>query len=63
MSRRLGLQRDPLRSSALGILAEDPTDRHIELCRKLGARTYLSGRGAGAYNEPARFEAAGIRLG
>jgi len=62
MLRALGIDRELVRSSSLGVEAGDPTDRHLALCRAVGARTYLSGRGAQAYNDPARFEAAGIAL-
>jgi len=58
----LGIGRDLVRSSSLGVEAGDPTDRHIALCRAVGAKTYLSGQGAAAYNDAARFEAAGIAL-
>ena len=51
-----------VRSSEFGLGDLDPTDRHIEFCRRLGAKTYLSGRGASAYNDPGRFRAAGIAL-
>ncbi len=51
-----------VRSSTLGIAAADPTERHIALCRKLGAKSYLSGLGASAYNEEGRFREAGIAL-
>ena len=54
--------RDPVRASTLKVEATDPTERHIELCRAVGAKTYLSGQGAHAYNDAARFEAAGIAL-
>jgi hypothetical protein len=58
----LGIERDLPRASSLAAEAGDPTDRHIALCRAVGAKTYLSGQGARAYNDPARFEAAGIAL-
>lgn len=38
------------------------TDRIIEICRKLGADTYLSGSGGKDYLEEEKFQAAGIRL-
>lgn len=38
------------------------TDRVIEICRKLKARTYLSGIGGGDYLEEEKFVKAGIKL-
>ena len=58
----LGIGRDPARSSSMKVEAGDPTDRHIALCRAVGAKTYLSGQGAASYNDAKRFEAAGIAL-
>jgi hypothetical protein len=58
----LGIGTEMVRSSTLNLGALDPTDRHIALCRILGATTYLSGQGATAYNDEARFRDAGIAL-
>ena len=58
----LGIERDLVRSSSLGVAAGDPTERHLALCGAVGAKSYLSGQGAQAYNDPARFAAAGIAL-
>ncbi|MGE3510864.1 MAG: WbqC family protein [Vicinamibacterales bacterium] len=38
------------------------TERLIEICRQVGATTYVSGPAARAYINPALFEAAGIGL-
>ena len=38
------------------------TDKIVNICRKLGADTYLSGRGAREYLEGSKFEANGIKL-
>ncbi len=38
------------------------TDRIIQICRRLGADTYLSGTGGKNYLEERRFNEAGIRL-
>ncbi|HEU4395498.1 MAG TPA: WbqC family protein [Planctomycetota bacterium] len=54
--------RDPVRASSLEVEGGDATDRHIALCRAVGAKTYLSGQGAQAYNDRVKFEAAGIAL-
>ncbi len=60
--RSFGATAEVVRSSTLGVAAADPTERHIALCRRLGAKTYLSGQGASAYNEEGRFKEAGIAL-
>lgn len=40
----------------------NPTQRLIEICRRVGADTYLSGAGGHNYLAPAEFEKAGIKL-
>jgi hypothetical protein len=50
------------RACGVRLPATDPTERHIALCRALGARTYLSGRGAEAYNDLEQFRRADIEL-
>lgn len=58
----LGIDTPLLRSSALG-LQGDKTDRIIDMCKKVGADVYLSGRGGShEYLELDKFERAGIRL-
>ena len=47
--------------SELGIHAE-ATDRIIEICKKTGADTYLSGAGGKAYLEEEKFGPSGIKL-
>jgi hypothetical protein len=42
--------------------SRDATDRLIEMCRVLGATTYLAGAGAADYMDLSRFRASGIRL-
>jgi len=49
-------------ASTLTITAGDPTERLIELCRAVGADTYLAGRDGARYMDAARFAAAGIRV-
>ena len=52
----------PLRfSSALGVESRK-TDRIVEICRRLGATTYISGTGARDYLDHAPFREAGIEL-
>jgi hypothetical protein len=57
----IGVLTKMVRQSELGI--EAPKEQlPIELCQALGADVYLSGTGAREYNEPERFETAGIEL-
>jgi hypothetical protein len=58
----LDVERPLVRSCSLGVAVPDATTRLVEICRKIGGRTYISGRGAAAYNEPKRFREAGIAL-
>ena len=50
----------PLRLSSEMRLPEEPTERLIEICRAVGATSYLAGAGAAGYMDLAKFEAAGI---
>lgn len=43
-------------------LADDRTQRLVEICLAVGANEYLTGPAAKAYMEEERFEAAGIRV-
>lgn len=43
-------------------LREDPTDRLIDICKVLGADTYLAGQGGADYMDMARFEKNGLKL-
>lgn len=38
------------------------SERNLEICRYLGARTYVSGYGARDYNDEQAFAAAGVKL-
>jgi hypothetical protein len=58
----LGIGTRVVRASDLGPRGERGNLGNLELCRRLGAATYLSGSGARAYNDPAPFAAAGIDL-
>jgi hypothetical protein len=58
----LGLRRDWVRSSDLGVAAGDPTERLVAICGRLGGRTYLSGKGGAAYHDEGRFREAGIAV-
>jgi hypothetical protein len=43
-------------------LREEPTDRLIDICKTLGADTYLAGQGAAGYMDVARFEKNGLKV-
>jgi hypothetical protein len=43
-------------------LREEPTDRLIDICKVLGADTYLAGQGGADYMDLKRFENAGLKL-
>jgi len=51
-----------VRASDLGARAERGAAGVVEICRRLGAATYLSGAGGRTYNDPAAFAAAGVDL-
>ncbi|WP_258361160.1 WbqC family protein [Moorella sulfitireducens (nom. illeg.)] len=58
----LGITTPMVLASSLGEPPAGKSERLIFLCQQLGADTYLSGRGAEAYNDPGAFTAAGLRL-
>jgi hypothetical protein len=51
-----------LRSSQLELAASSKQERLLEMCRLLGATTYLSGPAASAYLQPQMFAREGIDL-
>jgi hypothetical protein len=51
-----------VRASELRTSPARASDGLVEICRALGAATYLSGAGGRKYNDPAAFAAAGIDL-
>lgn len=58
----LGVGTRLVRASEIGPREERGNLGNLEICRRLGAATYLSGSGARKYNDPAPFAAAGIDL-
>ena len=52
----------PLRLSSDMTLRSEPTERLIDICRAVGATSYLAGAGAREYMDVRTFEAAGIGL-
>ncbi len=55
----LGVSTQFMRSSELNVSGYR-TDLLLDICRAIGARTYLAGIGAKSYQEDAKFEDAGI---
>lgn len=51
-----------VQASALDVDVADPTDRLVALCCRVGATTYVAGRGGRAYLRPEAFDAAGITV-
>jgi hypothetical protein len=43
-------------------LRNEPTDRLIDICKALGADTYLAGQGAADYMDLSRFEKNGLKV-
>jgi hypothetical protein len=53
----------PIRlSSELGLDSGDANDRHIAICKAVGADTYLSGPGGKEYMVLEQYEQAGVRV-
>jgi len=61
LGKRLGVT-TPMRMSSELRPEGQSTERLVDLCRKLGADTYLAGAGGRKYMDPALFEQAGIRV-
>jgi hypothetical protein len=60
--RWLDIQRPLILASSLGLVGTK-TDRIVDLCRRVGAKTYLSGSGASkGYLEVDKLEAAGVQV-
>jgi len=49
-------------ASELTVTATDPTERLVELCRAVGATTYLAGRDGVEYMDLKRFRQAGLEV-
>jgi len=52
----------PIRLSSDMSLRQQPTERLIDICRVVGATTYLAGQGAQGYMDQGMFERAGLNL-
>jgi hypothetical protein len=58
----LGIERQPTICASSIRAADDPTDRLIDICRHLGADSYLAGAGAAGYMDVQKFHQQGIRV-
>ncbi len=58
----LGLNHVEIVRATEMVLRDDPTDRLIDICRKVGADTYLAGAGGAGYMDVDRFARNGIRV-
>ncbi|MGQ9628967.1 MAG: WbqC family protein [bacterium] len=61
IASELGLRRELIRASDLKVEGSG-TELLINICKALGADTYLSGDGAGGYLEEGKFAESGIEL-
>ena len=63
LRQALGIQNRPIaRSSQLGGLSEDPTQRLVDICRAMGGDTYLSGADGPKYMDMEKFKTNGIKV-
>ena len=62
MAGHLGIETPTPLMSELGDGFGHSNEMIVELCHATGADIYLSGTGAGPYNDPARLAEAGIEL-
>jgi hypothetical protein len=58
----LGCNTRTVRSTELGVDAEDPNDRLVALCQRVGATEFYEGAAGRSYIDVPRFEAAGVRV-
>lgn len=59
--RWLGIRVETIRESELGVTTSK-SQRIVDVCRAIGADTYLSGRGGRDYIDEALFRGSGVRL-
>lgn len=58
----LGLGDKPVLRASEMVLRDEPNDRLIDICRTLGADTYLAGAGGANYMDLDRFKQGGIKV-
>jgi hypothetical protein len=57
-----GIATRTVRASELNLCTEDRNQRIVDLCRLVGAHTYISGQGAAKYHNPDVFAGASVTL-
>lgn len=62
LAAAFGISTQTVLASDLTISASDPTERLLDLCRALGADTYLAGRDGAGYMALERFREAGVSV-
>ncbi len=62
LREQLGIDTDWCWASQLGELSADPTGRLVDICRRVGADTYLAGVDGAKYMDLEQFEKAGIKV-
>ena len=62
LATAVGIETPSQLASNLSVTATDPTERLVELCRAVGATTYLAGRDGARYMDLDRFRQAGIAV-
>jgi len=62
LARTVGIATPSRLASELTVTATDPTERLVELCRAVGATTYLAGRDGVQYMDLKRFRHAGLEV-
>ena len=60
--QNIGLGHKPVARSSGMSLRDEPNDRLVDICKVLGADTYLAGAGGENYMDLDRFERQGIRV-
>jgi len=62
LRKALGIDTELVIASDMDELSQEPTQRLVDICRKAGADTYLSGVDGAQYMEMERFAEAGIEV-
>jgi len=62
LRQTLQIETETVIASELTALREDPTDRLIDICRCVGADTYLAGQSGADYMDVARFSDSHIKV-
>lgn len=62
LAAAFGISTETVLASDLPVSSSDPTERLLDLCRALGADTYLAGRDGAGYMALERFREAGVSV-